>query len=588
MNIQSIRLGVATNSSSSHSILLNPTGDPGPAEDGYGWQDFLLRDKNAKRSYFLSQVYHNLHDIFYAAAEGDYSDKAAVADGQTAEVMYELFGVHPEADDYGGPAGDLGHVDHQSQWGLPRTLDGRGLHFGFLKELEGYYMNRPGLAVAGGNDNNESYDYGGEPDPLFAKMPLETRHLVARKDGDFWTLHNRRSGAKLRLSFVTGDPFVAATRPELVDVKLTTQCPYEDKCGWCYQDSKKVGKHAEGVFAVIDALAELEVFEVAFGGGEPTIHPRFAEILGYAHSRGVVPAFTTFDVAAWGGRPAVSDAVRKYAGGFGVSINAVDQLNKVRRTVEWAAGTSVPNAWAPAYPDKYAGHVSFQAVVGTQPTDFYIRLMKEVKEAAENPPYLELSMVLLGWKAVGRADVVPPHDVDVAALLAFAKKNYVRLGCDTAFVRAYGPLLDEAGVAGLLRVAREGTFSCYVDAVEGLVAKDSYSDMGAAVRVDPTCQASVREAILSSFPFGRPKEPPADTLAGFVKTILATKDDGLAPILAEVYDEAGDDDAAYRLRLPGKWEVTGGHLLWAVRSGAAPWEKARDVVIPLPKAATEA
>ena len=112
--------------------------------------------------------------------------------------------------------------------------------------------------------------------------------------------------------------------------------------------------------------------------------------------------------------------------------------------------------------------------------------------------------------------------------------------------------------------------------------------MGAAVRVDPHCAASVREAVLSSFPFGRPKEPPADTLAGFIKTILATKDDGLAPILAEVYDEAGDDDAAYRLRLPGKWEVTGGHLVWAIRSGTSPWEKVRDVVIPLPKAATEA
>jgi hypothetical protein len=44
MHIHNVRLGFATNSSSTHSIILCPTiENDWNTEDDYGWQDFMLR-----------------------------------------------------------------------------------------------------------------------------------------------------------------------------------------------------------------------------------------------------------------------------------------------------------------------------------------------------------------------------------------------------------------------------------------------------------------------------------------------------------------------------------------------------------------
>src|SRR6185503_11282388 len=153
-------------------------------------------------------------------------------------------------------------------------------------------LMRPGVVVLGGNDNEEDcahFDlndhycgYGhhffkDHPDIAPLKWGAELREegrdgLVCRSDGAWWTLFRRDSGAKVRMTFVDdAQPYVRSSAPELVDVKITDYCPFG--CPFCYQGSTHQGLHAddEVLGALIRQLGELRVFEMAIGGGEPTL-----------------------------------------------------------------------------------------------------------------------------------------------------------------------------------------------------------------------------------------------------------------------------------------------------------------------------
>ena len=74
MKIHNVRLGFATNSSSTHSVMFIPPGvklAAGEAADelDFGWQDFTLRTADEKQQYLAVTVYEQLrHDVGDALA----------------------------------------------------------------------------------------------------------------------------------------------------------------------------------------------------------------------------------------------------------------------------------------------------------------------------------------------------------------------------------------------------------------------------------------------------------------------------------------------------------------------------------------
>jgi len=89
------------------------------------------------------------------------------------------------------------------------------------------------------------------------------------------------------------DPFWSPHGPELLDISITNWC--DKGCVFCYRSSTKSGKHIalDDYKKVIDQAAEMRVFQVALGGGNPNQHPGFIEIIEYTASKGVVPNYTT-------------------------------------------------------------------------------------------------------------------------------------------------------------------------------------------------------------------------------------------------------------------------------------------------------
>lgn len=199
MKIYNVRMGFATNSSSSHSILLNCETEEFSNEDGwqYGWGDFLLNTPDSKARYMLVQLYDNLENSIPEQTNNNFNILM-----HAAEIVKELgFDYTAELSEEFDPRDrwfDLG-VDHQSVLRLPTEYNSAKLSMDFFRDFFKYVVNNEDLAIAGGNDNDDSYDYGGVRHPISQLM--EYHRCSCRQDGDIWTLFNSEDGNRLTFNF---------------------------------------------------------------------------------------------------------------------------------------------------------------------------------------------------------------------------------------------------------------------------------------------------------------------------------------------------------------------------------------------------
>ena len=437
MFISNVRLGLATNSSSTHSILIAPTMDSFRERkyDEFGWEDFLLTSKEGKMRYMMATLNSNL-----------------------CGLVPEDYAHHVASGLMGQDIGKDAYVDHQSLIDLPvgyNSWDRNKVNEEFFRELTDYIVNSD-VAIAGGNDNEDKMDYGGERDGVASCLQKDHRgKLVARKEGEHSVLINRGNGTKVRLSFKSKEPYVKSSRPELCDLKVTSYCPFS--CPACYMDSTISGTHSLVWKECLQVLSRMEVFEVAIGGGEATMHPEFDKILSEAKLLGIVPNFTT-KTLRWTKDSVIEKSVLENAGGFAVSVQSsydpiIDEVCKWRdRNNHW-------------------GEVSIQAVLGVLDT-------KDILQLIDNCYDKDLRRItLLGFKYVGRGKGKEPKPVDILPVLYKARGRWVNLGLDTLAVQQYKDILDAEKISEALRTTAEGRFSMYIDAVDMCISPSSYSDV---------------------------------------------------------------------------------------------------------------
>lgn len=132
------------------------------------------------------------------------------------------------------------------------------------------------------------------------------------------------------------DPFWSPHGPELMDISITNWC--DKGCTFCYKSSTKRGQHMAlaDYRNIIDQAAEMGVFQVALGGGNPNQHPDFVEILEYTASKKIVPNYTT------NGRGLSSDileATGKHCGA--VAVSAYAPYDETAETIETLAASDI-------------------------------------------------------------------------------------------------------------------------------------------------------------------------------------------------------------------------------------------------------
>ena len=472
-----LRRGFANNSSSSHSMVLldRPaphalTDSPNDhAEYGYGRDAFTLASAASKKGYLAA--------LLFGALQNDFGAPIA------RQVLSDL-----NLADMDEP---VTSVDHQSQIRLPMNEDQSGVNMRFAQEFIDWVM-RDNVAILGGDD--EGIDHPARDKGLL----LEWRHildeasLVAWKDDttNAWSLFSRTNGLTMRLSFddrpspedlrLSEQP---ATRPNLVDVKITDNCPF--KCAYCYQGSLPNAPHAplERVVEVAHELARARVFEVALGGGEPTMHPDFDLIIQTFRGLGVVPNMTTRNLAWLQSKRALPTL--SLLGGIAVSVDTVDGAQKALAAISAMNGNLGDSVQAPT--------VSIQVVVGAMTEQEFRGILRAVYEH-KNTHSDGVELTLLGYKTNGFGAEFLAKNPALAERLDAANAHWPQwvveehasqeqgkrpaapwVSIDTALAQASETQLTDRKISKKMFHRTEGTQSMYVDAVRGVMAPSSFA-----------------------------------------------------------------------------------------------------------------
>lgn len=129
------------------------------------------------------------------------------------------------------------------------------------------------------------------------------------------------NGQTMRIALDPSKPITELEYPEFYDVAITQKC--NAKCAWCYQDSTPDGELNNDIIQKFNKyfgdMTENQLpFQIAYGGGEPTIHPQFTELLKVTYDRGICPNYTTNGMH-------ISDellgATVQYCGGVAISCH---------------------------------------------------------------------------------------------------------------------------------------------------------------------------------------------------------------------------------------------------------------------------
>lgn len=445
--IHQLRLGFATNSSSTHSILVLKPGQERPENylvsgGDFGWDFFTASSERVKKRYLFAILRGQLERPLFL--------KVAASLGFSEEEIKEQL----DEDSWRG-----WYVDHQSVPVIPREWTSENADLAFVTDLVRFYL-RDDVVILGGNDNTLSeHPLGGKPLPLWEDGRPDG--MVGRKDSrGYWTLFRRDDGTKIRFSF-DGQPDRVnpdgADAPELVDLKITDFCPMG--CTYCYQDSTTKGRHApySRIKAILDELQRLKVFEVAIGGGEPTMHPEFSRILAGARERGIVPNFSTRNLQ-WFEPPENRQLFKEACGGCAFSVDSVDDA---RRILSEAKRYEMDL-------DRFKLQYIMQSRAGGALE--LAALIAEMLAKHEEAP----DLTLLGFKHVGRGEGHDTRPDPLGPVIDFARAKHLSFGIDTPLAAAHEDLLRSKQVPSWCYETEEGRFSMYIDAVDEAAGPSSY------------------------------------------------------------------------------------------------------------------
>lgn len=191
------------------------------------------------------------------------------------------------------------------------------------------------------------------------------------------------------------------------------------------------------------------------GGGEPTSHPQFIDILKMCKDRLIVPNFTTKSVD-WLSDDKMLDAVNNFAGSFAYSVQSLKEAKDFNDRAE----------------ELVARKYSFNYVLGTASQD---ELNKILNYCFDNC----ISINILGFKNGGRSQKFKQHDNSkwIDNVLKLSKSKYAKIGIDTLTSKNFEKQLKEKGVSDIFYDTEDGKFSCYIDVVNGLIGPSSYGKL---------------------------------------------------------------------------------------------------------------
>ena len=262
--------------------------------------------------------------------------------------------------------------------------------------------------------------------------------------------------------------------PYLVDIGLGTYCPLAGtKCKVpCYASSRSDGKCADGYFVsntLKKALLEANVFEVVFGGLEPTLfkadsnlYPIDYILKSYKKSNFKV-GITTRNYNAY--KLKNFENIFSNINTCAISANTLEDLKEACKLAK-----EICNLDCPSRPSVY-----IQNIFGLYDYESFKEFCLQFKREKEKNYWLFSGLTFLGYKTYGLGSTYTPFEMP-DNWIQFVKDLGINFGVDSIMASKWRDKLVDAGVERYYLVGQEGGSSCYVDALNKSVKSSSFTD----------------------------------------------------------------------------------------------------------------
>ncbi len=454
--VHGVRVGVATNSSSSHSIVIRKDGrddvsdSQPPSDQSYGWDFFTLASPESKLGYLAHNIINSIrnYDDTYLVSKKVEMD---INNALNTDDDDDLIQIEVDPD---------GYVDHQS---VINIVPPSRSHPGVLTDIVRFFMD-PRVVILGGNDNDDLThplsDSGADGSEVLDKLwGLSSASIRRDKRDGYWSFMYKGDDAHrpcvvhMRIAVDPGPAIVRSEFPELVDLSVGNACT--TGCKYCYRGSTPEGgwAKAEDVIRIASNLFEGGTFEVALGGGDPMQHPDIDKIVTnicmYNQNRNL---YVTTRETAFLKDAKRMETLSKYVRAWGFSVDTAKGVERAQKLFQ-QAGIS-------------GDRLNFQVVVGVV-REAEIRKILNQAKAGKN------TVTLLGHKTTGFGNKAKIHDVSPEVL-----KEYVgRISIDTVLARQWDVWLQENAWKGSYET-QEGRFSAFIDAQTKMLYRSSFEGDG--------------------------------------------------------------------------------------------------------------
>ena len=278
------------------------------------------------------------------------------------------------------------------------------------------------------------------------KKMVGNDNIVYKKytDQNYSVLFNKKTGYFVRAEDKGfPEPLWSKHGPELLDISITNWC--DQGCSFCYRQSTTKGKHMllEDYEFIMRQAKELDVFQVALGGGNPNQHPDFIKILETTVKYGIVPCYTT---NGRGLTPEILKATKELCGS--VAISAYEPYSEFRSYLEKLF--------------EYGIKANVHFVTDSKSIDTAISWLK-------NPPdFLQgiNSLIFLNYKPIGRKPDMTLLLKDTEKIKEFyglvnSNKNVLKIGFDSCSISGVVKYVNVN--ANFYEGCDAGRFSAFVD-----------------------------------------------------------------------------------------------------------------------------
>lgn len=473
--LKNFRRGLATNSSSTHSVVYKNKGEILEDLDIFElnfydrFDSTIAATKSAKIKYILACIYWD--EPLTRVMSERYPEMK-----KYFPLIKKKMEKCDSDDDY-----DI-FSDREYEFGM---YNRDSLTVGHNLELNIDYLTNiiedNDIVIIGGSDETDFF-YDVVKGHVTAPMPssIDYNRKKAVKNGNYWVAfghtddeicnnyhntHPMKNSFRGRLRFSTSKDDPIPEFPELIDLRITNKCQHG--CKFCFMDSKMTRSHAQisTIRFILSQIRDRQI-EFSIGGGNILLHPHLDEILKMIKDDGHIVNVTinVKDCNTILTNKKFLNLFVECVDGVGISITEPDEVQIVNDFRDkFSDEVGKYNRKKGNY-NYYSKHIVMHII----PEYLGFEKTKEILKNAEFK-----NVLMLGYKTNGRGATQEYHTFTDDELTEMCSSK-ASLSCDTTFANRYKGWLNKNYSCAATVTWNEGEYSMYIDGVTGYAYKSSY------------------------------------------------------------------------------------------------------------------